>query len=484
MSHSSQSTTPKQGFKASWIYAMAVGSAVGWGAFVLPFEWLSSSGLLAVITGFVIGTLLVGIIAINYGYATRSLPVTGGAIAFALASFGRLHGFIAGWSLLLGYGAIICLNASAVTLVLRLIIPDVMMVGALYELSGWTIYAPEVAVSSLFLVGFAYLNAKNTTISGQIQFISVLLMLFAVLAVLVGTGQHFLEQGADWTKLPLYAPDGVSFWTAVGAIVAFAPWAYVGFDSVPQLAGEFRFSPKKVMTLLLAGVVSAGLLYVALVMAAAFAFGDGIGSYAGSAWAVGLAVDSAIGKFGLVLMVLAVSVGVLTGLNGFYVATSRVVLTMSRSQMLPESLGRTHPTHGTPNAAIYVIMAVCLISPWFGRASLLWIVEMASVGIAITFFYTCACAYKLGRSGAVFGMTAQTPSKKQTYIGLMGMVVSCGFLALLFLPNSTGALSTPARYALVVWAMGGVAFYVYRKHAIIHQSDERLKQTLFAKLQA
>lgn len=167
MSESSQS---KQGFKVSWVYAMAVGSAVGWGAFVLPYEWLSSSGLLAVVTGFIIGTLLIGVIAVNYGYATKSLPVTGGGIAFALATFGRTHGFIAGWALMLGYAGIISLNASAVTLVLRLIIPEVMMQGALYEISGWTIYAPEVAVSSLFLIGFAYLNAKNTAISGRVQF--------------------------------------------------------------------------------------------------------------------------------------------------------------------------------------------------------------------------------------------------------------------------------------------------------------------------
>lgn len=483
MSQSNPSTQTK-GFKASWIYAMAVGSAVGWGAFVLPFEWLSASGLLAVITGFIIGTFLVGVIAVNYGYATRSLPVNGGAIAFALATFGRLHGFIAGWSLLLGYGAIICLNASAVTLVLRLIIPDVMMIGGLYDVSGWTIYAPEVAVSSVFLGLFAYLNAKNTNVSGQIQFISVVLMLIAVVVVLVGTFVHFLNHGASWSDLPLSAPNGVSFWTAVGAIVAFAPWAYVGFDGVPQLAGEFKFSPKKVMALLIASVLSAGFLYTALVISSAFAFGGDMAKFADSSWAVGQAVQGVLGKFGLVLMVLAVSVGVLTGLNGFYVATSRVVVTMSKSQMLPHALAKTDPVHGTPNIAIFVIMAVCLISPWFGRASLLWIVEMASVGIAITFFYTCACAYKMGRQGAVFGMTTQRPNPVQAVFGVLGMGVSLGFLALLFVPNSVGELSVPAKYALAVWAVGGVIFYVSRKAVIVRQSDDKLKQTLFAKVGA
>lgn len=481
MNQANQTTPAKQGFKASWVYAMAVGSAVGWGAFVLPFDWLSSSGLLAVITGFVIGTLLIGVIAINYGYATRSLPVTGGGIAFALAAFGRTHGFIAGWALMLGYASIISLNASAVTLVLRLIIPEVMMQGALYEISGWTIYAPEVAVSSLFLVGFAYLNANNTAVSGRVQFLAVVLMLVGVATVLLGTGAHFVTHS---TPLPLMPPDGVGFWAAVAAIVAFAPWAYVGFDGVPQLAGEFQFSPKKIMKLLIASVLSASFLYIAVILAAAFAFGQNMAAFADSSWATGAAISSVMGKFGLVLMVVAVSMGVLTGLNGFYVAASRVILTLSRSQMLPSVFGRLHPVHGTPTVAFYAVMAVCLISPWFGRAALLWIVDMASVGIAVTFFYTCACTYKMGRDGAVFGMTVQDKNSRQRVMGILGMVISVGFLLLLLLPNSVGALSLPSRYALVAWTVLGVLFYVARRAQLSHQSDTDLKRILFTRFES
>lgn len=480
MSNSSQPNSPSnQGFKASWVYAMAVGSAVGWGAFVLPYEWLSSSGLLAVVTGFVIGTLLVGVIAMNYGYATKSLPVTGGGIAFALATFGRTHGFIAGWALMLGYAGIIALNASAVTLVLRLIIPEIMMQGALYEISGWTVYAPEVFVASLFLVGFAYLNAKNTAISGRVQFLAVVLMLLAVASVLFGTGIHY---ATHQVALPLLPPDGVGFWSAVGAIVAFAPWAYVGFDGIPQLAGEFRFSANKIMKLLIGSIVSASFLYVAVILSAAFAFGDQMASFASSSWETGSAISSVMGKFGLVLMVVAVSMGVLTGLNGFYVAASRVILTLSRSQMLPASFGKLHPVHGTPSRAFYAVMAVCLISPWFGRAALLWIVDMTSVGIAVTFFYTCACAYKLGRDGAVFGMGVQDKNSTQSIIGMLGMMISVGFLLLLLLPNSVGALSLPSRYALVVWVLLGVLFYAIRRADLYKKSDTELKDVLFAKV--
>lgn len=475
----SESSQLKQGFKVSWVYAMSVGSAVGWGAFVLPYEWLSSSGLLAVVTGFIIGTLLIGVIAVNYGYATKSLPVTGGGIAFALATFGRTHGFIAGWALMLGYAGIISLNASAVTLVLRLIIPEVMMQGALYEISGWTIYAPEVAVSSLCLIGFAYLNAKNTAISGRVQFLAVVLMLIAVATVLVGTGFHFASQGSS---LPLSPPAQVGFWSAVSAIVAFAPWAYVGFDGIPQLAGEFRFSASKIMKLLIASIISASFLYIMVITAAAFAFGDNMAAFGSSSWETGAAISLAMGKSGLALMVVAVSMGVLTGLNGFYVAASRVVLTLGRSQMLPPVFGRLNPKHGTPSTAFYAIMVSCLISPWFGRAALLWIVDMTSVGIAITFFYTCACAYKLGRDGSVFGIHAQSPSQIQQVFGLLGMLISVSFLLLLLLPDSVGALSTPSRYALAVWVVLGVAFYAMRRDHLQHKTDTELRQILFAKV--
>ncbi|MDO4222878.1 MAG: APC family permease, partial [Acinetobacter sp.] len=360
--------------KLSWVYAMAVGSAVGWGAFVLPYQWLSSAGLVAVLVGFLIGTLLISIVAINYGYATRKLPVTGGGVVFALTSLGRMHGFIAGWSLILGYMGIVALNASAVTLVLRLIIPDVMQQFPLYQVSDWVIYAPEVAVSSLFLIAFAYLNIKNTAISGKIQFIAVLLMLLAVAIIFTSTGFHFLNQ--QQVTLALLPPRGTSFWAAAMSIIAFAPWAYIGFDSIPQMAGEFNFTAQKIMRLLIGSVLSATLLYVAMVCASAFAFGADLNAFSQVAWAVGTAVDGVMGKIGLVLLVIAVSMGVLTGLNGFYISSSRVLLTMGRSQMLPASFAQLHPKYGTPYVAILTVMAVCLISPWFGRAALLWIVDM------------------------------------------------------------------------------------------------------------
>lgn len=52
-------------------------------------------------------------------------------------------------------------------------------------------------------------------------------------------------------------------------------------------------------------------------------------------WATGFVTEVALGKFGLAFLVTAVSLGILTGINAFYMATSRLLLSMARATILP-----------------------------------------------------------------------------------------------------------------------------------------------------
>ena len=104
------------------------------------------------------------IIGSSYGLAIRALPLTGGGVAFAVAALGRTHAFIAGWALTLGYSCVVALNASAVTLVFRVTFPELVMQGTLYDVAGWASYLPEVAICSLFIILFAWLNTKGAAL--------------------------------------------------------------------------------------------------------------------------------------------------------------------------------------------------------------------------------------------------------------------------------------------------------------------------------
>lgn len=471
-------TTLRRTLKPQWVFAIALGSAVGWGAFILPFDWMTSGGLVGTLPGFLIGGLMIGTIALSYGAVIRALPVTGGGVAFAYAALGRLHAFVAGWCLTLGYAGIVALNASATALVFRVTLPDLIMQGRLYSVAGWDIYLPEVIISSLFLLVFAWINVRGVELSGRLQFVACVLMLGAVVLITIAAGVLLMTREI---VLAPGLPSEVSPIAAIATIVAFAPWAYVGFDNVPQLAGEFNFSPKKALGLLLWGVAVATFIYMAMMVSTSIAVGTDHERYAESVWPPADAIADLFGPIGLLLMVVAVSMGVLTGLNGFYVSTSRVLLTMGRMRMLPEPFSRLSPRFRTPVVGIIFTTVLCLIAPWFGRAALSWVVDMTSVGITIAYFYTCFCAMRIGRTGWVTGMSEKVPPHAGIrWIGAAGCVLAIGFLLILLVPGSPGALGIPSLMALGCWLLFGVVFFFIRRRSYLDHPSADLESVVFA----
>jgi len=126
--------------KPHWVWAIAFGSAVGWGAFVLPTDWMSDKGPLAVVIGLILGAILMTIIGVSYGFLIKHFPVSGGEFAYAYIGFGRTNAFIAGWFLTLGYICIVALNASALALLGKFLFPSIVKVGYLYTIAGWDVY--------------------------------------------------------------------------------------------------------------------------------------------------------------------------------------------------------------------------------------------------------------------------------------------------------------------------------------------------------
>ena len=70
----------------------------------------------------------------------------------------------------------------------------------------------------------------------------------AVALTLVGTvlilAALTLAKRPDFSNLAPGFPAGLSKWDAIFSIVAMAPWAFIGFDCVPQAAEEYNFKPK------------------------------------------------------------------------------------------------------------------------------------------------------------------------------------------------------------------------------------------------
>lgn len=455
--------TLKRTLKPHWVWAIALGSSIGWGAFVQPTNWIKEAGPMGVIIGFLIGAMLMMLIAVSYGILIKYLPVSGGEFAYTFFSFGRIHAFICGWFLSLGYICIVALNASAFSLMLKYIFPEFIEQFKLYQLADWDVYITEILVAILVLLIFGYLNIIGTKLSGRVQFYFCVMMLLSVslITVLVGispdTSIHNLQ--------PSFVPNQSMFFSVI-SIVAIAPWAFVGFDNIPQTAEEFNFNSKKAFGLIIFALFAAFLLYSLMVISTAMTMpwqelvkNDVI-------WGTGTAIQGLLGSVGLVLLVVALSMGIFTGLNGFIVSSSRLLFAMSRAKMLPTIFSRLHPKHQTPYFSIVFTILIAMIAPWFGREVLLWIVDMSSIGVSIAYFYTCLTAYDFLKRKTV-QRTWRNQLKRM--ITIIGVIASLTFIGLLLVPGSPAFLGKESRIALIVWTILGVMIYFIKRkdyHAI------------------
>ncbi|MBO5960988.1 MAG: APC family permease [Paludibacteraceae bacterium] len=443
----------KQGFKKTLrpidVWGLALGAIIGWGCFVLPGNaFLPKAGPGGMALGMLMGGLLILVISISYGYLIRRFPVSGGEFVYAGTAFGKTHAFLCGWFLVLAYWSLVPLNGTALALISRFLFPGIIQVGKLYEVAGWEVYMGEVLVASFFLILLAILNIRGVKSAGWTQttialgLVSTILLLTAL--ILMG--------GVKWANLNPLFQSGQPWYTSVLAIVAMAPWAFIGFDCVPQAAEEYNFSHNKSRNLMIAAIAAGAVLYICVNTITAVGLKPWQELLNDKPfWATGLVVEERLGAIGLIILGLSMFCAVVSGINAFFISTSRLMYAMAQEKALPAIFGKLHKKYATPVPAIIFVLLLALVAPWFGREVLGWIVDMTSVGGAIGFLYTCA-------SAAVISYRKKEHS--YTVAGVIGAIISFCFLLLLFIPGSPGFLYKQAFYCLGVWVLLGIVFYI------------------------
>ena len=429
------------------VWGLALGAIIGWGCFVLPgTAFLPKAGPGGTAMGMLIGALLIIVIAVSYGYLIRKFPISGGEFIYAKEAFGKRNAFVCGWAMILAYWSLIPLNATALAMISRYLFPGIVQQGLLYEIAGWEVYTGEVILASAAIILMALLNIRGIK---QAAWIQTAIALTLVGCILVITFLVFCI--SDWSNLAPAFPEGRRWWKGVFSIVAMAPWAFIGFDCIPQSAEEYNFSHKKSTFIMISAVLVAAILYIAVCAVTAV----GVEPWqqlldSRNAWPTGYVVRNTMGLAGIIVLGVAMFCAVVSGMNAFYISTSRLMYAMAKEGSLPKWFEHLSPKYGTPTNAIIFTMAMSLFAPWFGREILLWIVDMTSVGAAIVFAYTTGSAAVIGyRNG----------SKKYAVFGVIGCLFSLFFLSLLIIPGMPGYLTFQSRVVLFVWILIGVAFY-------------------------
>jgi amino acid transporter len=454
--------------KPSNVWAIALGTIIGFGCFVLPGDWIQQAGPMGTALGLFLGSLIMVMVGRSYGFMVGQYPVAGGEYAFSYLGFGRTHAFTCGWLLSLAYLCIVPINATALAILAKFLAPGLFTRGHLYTVAGWDVYILEIGIASAAMLVFGYLNYRGVEIIGRIQLLMALVLVGSVLLLAAGS---FLRPSVALSNLtPLFHP-GKTPWAAVLAIFAISPWAYGGFDTIPQSSEEFRFSPDKTFRLIALAILIGATMYVIVTFATAVVLPWQEFMSSKPEWATGSSVKASLGGIGIFILSVAVVMAICTGINGFYLATSRLLFSMGGSKVLPPWFAKVHPRYKTPGNAILFTLAVSMIAPWFGRQVILWIVDMSAVGYAVGYVYTCLAAVVLSRR----------ISKGGAYSHLIGALFAFSFLMLLCIPGMPAFMSTPSWISLGLWIALGLGFYSLQARRFRSLSEAELDYLILGK---
>ena len=463
------------------VWAIAFGCVIGWGSFINPGKkFLSNSGVAGTAIAMILGAFVMIIIAFSYAYMVPKYPKAGGEFTFTKNCFGKTLAFICGWFLVVAYLTNVPMNSTAIGLIVDGLdgSADILKFGFHYSIAGFNIYMGEMLLAAFILILFGYLNIIGVQKAAFVQTILSSLLITCVFTLFVSAlisskakGVNLnpiwgfdkagaIAAGATTESIGLFAHKGTSgVMSAILATFAIAPWAYVGFDAIPQAAEEFNFSFKKVSFIMIIAIVFGCFVYVSNNTVAAAALENWPERVMAGEWVVLVAATELLGGFGKVLVGLGVSCAVLSGIMGFYLASSRLMYSMSRDGYLPEWFGRVDKKYGTPKNAMIFCVLVSLSGPILGREALGWFVDMSAIGASIGYFFTSAATLitiKKDKDGTGFLKA----------MAITGVVFSLVFmiLQLIPIPGLNGVHFCKESYImLVIWVAIGIAFYAIQR---------------------
>ncbi len=449
------------------VWALALGCIIGWGAFVMPGNtFLVKAGPLGTAIAMAFATLIMIVIAFNYNFMINKFPVAGGEFTYTQRVFGDNHAFVCSWFLGLSYLLIVPMNSTALALIGRNLLDNIFQVGFHYNVAGYDIYLGEIILALAALGIIAYLSIRGVKFAGVFQTILVFALVSGVAIVTIAA---IISDKASFANLsPAFHQNATtSSAGAIGgilAVVAVAPWAFVGFDTIPQAAEEFKFSPQKTKTIMVISILFGGMVYIVLNTVTASVVPEGYGSWIeyiddlpNLSGLISLptfyAAKTLLGTAGLAFLGISVLAAILSGIVGFYMATSRLLYSMALENVIPGWFGQLHPTYKTPRNAILFIMVISMIAPFFGRTALGWIVDMSSLGAAIGYGYTSLAAYKFAKKEGRTGLMITGA------IGALMGLIFC-ILLLVPIPIFNCSLGKESMVCLVIWIVMGVVFFL------------------------
>lgn len=364
--------------------AVGLGSIIGSG-WLFGAERAASLAGPAAILAWVIGAAVALTIALTYSELGSMFPKAGGMVRYGQYSHGSLAGYLAAWA---NWIAIVSVIPGEATASIQYMSSwDFGWAKHLYD--GKELTGTGVILASVLLVFYFFLNwfaitlfAKTNTAITVFKLVVPALTAGALLLAHFDSGNISGNGG--------FTPNG---WSSVFTAVAVSGivWAYNGFQSPLNMAGEARNPGKSLPKAVISSILISLVIYVALQVA--FLGAVPAADLAHGGWSK-LSFNSPLADLAtawslnwLALLLYADAFISPSGTGMIYAATtSRMIHGVQENGHLPKVFGRVDPKTGIPRPALLLnlVIAFAFLAVFRGWGSLAEIVSVATVISYIT----------------------------------------------------------------------------------------------------
>ncbi|MGE5245962.1 MAG: APC family permease [Betaproteobacteria bacterium] len=296
------------------------------------------------------------------------------------------------------------------------------------------------------------MNLRGIRPSGVFQDVTTfgLLAIFAVF-VLLG-----LTRGDVGNMQPLFAqPGAAGAWLSVVLTLQIVPYFMTGFESVAKGSEEAEagFDPRRFATAIYAALVAGFVFYVIIIAVVTWVY-PWPGIVSGHV-RTEVAFERAFGSHAIAQLILFCAFLSLPKiLNGNFVAATRMLYAVGRRNLVHASLGRVHPTYGTPYVAIALMTLLTVGFAMLGDAILVPITEVGSLSVGIGWLSACV-AYLAHRS-------REGRHDEPATLAWIGAAVSAAIVLMKVIPSVPGSFSGAEWLAFAFWSALGLAFWLAR----------------------
>lgn len=323
-----------------------------------------SGGGYAVPAAFILATIALTIFSVGYIEMARRVTAVGGFYTFITRGLGSVLGMGSGYLIAFCY----VIFSAAVTGVGSYFASTSIDLWFHVNITAWAYEAFFLAL----MTGFAWFHIELTA-----KILGVALVSEVLACLILAAGIIIHGGGPDgFSASPLNPGDlfnngaavKVFGAAAVGVALFGAFWSWVGFEMAPNYAEESREPHKIAKQALYGSVIGLGIFYT--LISYMFVSGWGLNGsaqavkdqYAGKfASAFYPLTDKFVGHWLTTVFQLLIITSSFACAMAFYNTGSRYIFSLAREDLLPRSLGRTHPTQKGPVNASMLVTAIVAV---------------------------------------------------------------------------------------------------------------------------